>query len=148
MALLVSAEVSEEKRVEKERLAAPVVEASADAIAGIRLKHRRMIERCQRLYDALFAELSELVNRGHDLGALVDSLKISGQSDAARGDLVAKVIALPATIKMLTDLSDCLSTLVAMERRLFRLDDAPQPVSPHEKNLTVRFVEAAQRDRV
>jgi len=142
MALLVSAEVSDEKRVEQERLAAPVVEASADAIAGVRLRHRRMIERCQKLYDVLFAEMEEFVAHRQDFGTLAESLRSSGGSDAKRSELVAKVIAFPETIKLLNDLAGCLSTLVAMERRLFRLDEAPEPSPPRSKNVTVRFVEA------
>jgi hypothetical protein len=118
-----------------------IVDANADAIAGIRLAHRRDIQRSRSVVIALLSELElqtgqENVDLLEQLGELLRKEDENGQDRL--NDLYHKIISLPGRAKTMKDLGESLRVLVAMERQAFGMIDDKDggAVLPLSKELT------------
>ena len=119
---LVSAEVSAQTRVRERE----VIEANANAVASVRLAHRRDIQRARSITMSLIDELegqtgAETVELLQQLGVLMRSDDDKGQDKL--NDLYHKIISLPGRARTMKDLGESLRVLVALERQAFGLDD-------------------------
>ena len=127
---LVSSEVSKESKIAERQ----VVDANAQAVADVRLAHRRDIYRARKLTNALLSELEQQTDEAtltllQELGDLLRSEDENGQDK--RNDLYQRVISLPERSKTMKVLADSLRVMVDMERTAFGMDakdaDKPQP---------------------
>ncbi len=132
-ASLVRAEVSAQTKVREQE----VVEANAQAVASVRLEHRKDIRRGRRIANALFDELEkqaapETLALLEELGELMRNPDDNGQD--RRNDLYMKVISLPERARTAKTLAETLRIVIDMERTAFGMDakdaDKPAPGSP------------------
>lgn len=135
----VSTEVSNEARISERK----VVEANATAIKEVRLAHRKDIARARGIANNLLDELAE--QTGPDAAALLAELgellrKPDDKGQDKLNDIYQKVIALPARVKSMKDLSDTLRVLVGLEREAFGIV-GPEP----EGGLNGAGLSAAER---
>ena len=117
----VSSEVSKETRAAERA----VVDANAQAIADVRLAHRRDIHRARRITNALLDELEQQANP--EIVALLEQLGENMRNPDENGidrlnDLYHKVISLPERSKTMKVLAESLQKLVDMERTAFGMD--------------------------
>lgn len=102
-----------------------VVEANAQAIADVRLAHRKDIGRARALTNTLLDELAKQTDPEtlvllHELGELLRSEDDNGQD--RRHDLYMKVISLSERSKTMKTLAESMQKLVDMERTAFGMD--------------------------
>lgn len=123
----VRAKVRSENQISEREL----VEATAEAIANVRMEHRGDIKRARELANLLFSELSAEctdVESLHKLGELMLSRDDKGQDKL--NDLYHKIISMPQRVKSMKDLSDTLKTLIGLEREAYSIkDDEPSSVN-------------------
>ena len=117
----VSSLVSTESRAAEKQ----VVDANAQAVANVRLAHRRDIQRARKLTNSLLDELEQQTDPDtlvmlRELGELLRSEDDNGQD--RRNDLYQKVISLSERSKTLKTLADSLRVMVDMERVAFGMD--------------------------
>lgn len=120
-ASLVSAEVSAQTKV----LERQVVEANAQAVADIRLAHRRDIHRARRLTNALLDELEKQTDPDTLalLGELGEMLRNPDKYDNDKlNNLYQAIISLPERSKTMKVLVESQQKLVLLERQAFGLD--------------------------
>ena len=120
-ASLVSAEVSAQTKV----LERQVVEANAQAVADIRLAHRRDIHRARRLTNALLDELEKQTDPDTLalLGDLGEMLRNPDKYDNDKlNNLYQAIISLPERSKTMKVLVESQQKLVLLERQAFGLD--------------------------
>lgn len=102
-----------------------VIEANAQAVADIRLAHRKDIRRARTLTNSLLAELElqtdpRTLELLYELGELLRNEDDNGQD--RRNDLYMKVISLSERSKTMKTLADSLRLVVDMERTAFGMD--------------------------
>lgn len=102
-----------------------VVEANAQAIADVRLAHRKDIGRARALTNTLLDELAKQTDPEtlvllHELGELLRREDDNGQD--RRNDLYMKVISLSERSKTMKTLAESMQKLVDMERTAFGMD--------------------------
>lgn len=123
----VRAKVRSENQISEREL----VEATAEAIANVRMEHRGDIKRARELANLLFSELSAEctdVESLHKLGELMMSPDDKGQDKL--NDLYHKIISMPQRVKSMKDLSDTLKTLIGLEREAYSIkEDEPSSVN-------------------
>lgn len=107
-----------------------VIDANAQAVADIRLAHRRDIHRARRVTNALMDELERMVGAENvalleELGELMRQPDDNGQDKL--NDLYMKVISLPERGKSMKTLAESLRILVDMERQAFGMDTNTGP---------------------
>ncbi|QBM22328.1 hypothetical protein E1B03_07700 [Citrobacter arsenatis] len=123
----VRAKVRSENQISEREL----VEATAEAIANVRMEHRGDIKRARELANLLFSELSAEcadVESLHKLGELMLSPDDKGQDKL--NDLYHKIISMPQRVKSMKDLSDTLKTLIGLEREAYSIkEDEPSSVN-------------------
>lgn len=123
----VRAKVRSENQISEREL----VEATAEAIANVRMEHRGDIKRARELANLLFSELSAEctdVESLHRLGELMLSPDDKGQDKL--NDLYHKIISMPQRVKSMKDLSDTLKTLIGLEREAYSIkEDEPSSVN-------------------
>lgn len=120
-ASLVSAEVSAQTKIREQA----VVEANAQAVADVRLAHRKDIGRARALTNTLLDELAKQTDPEtlvllNELGELLRSEDDNGQD--RRNDLYMKVISLSERSKTMKTLAESMQKLVDMERTAFGMD--------------------------
>ena len=115
------------KEVRAERVASErqVVDANAQAVADIRLAHRRDISRARKVTNALLDELEqqtdpETVQLLEQLGELLYSPDDKGRDKL--NELYQAVISLPERSKTMKVLAESLAKLVDLERAAFGMD--------------------------
>lgn len=114
-----------------------VVAANAQAVADVRLMHRRDIQRTRVIANLLLSELEQ--QSGHENAALLQQLgelmRRPGDNQDKLNDLYQKIISLPTRSKTLKDLSESLRVLVSLERQAFGMDDkdSQQHVDPYRE---------------
>lgn len=127
---MVSSEVSKDTKVSERQ----VIEANAEAVATVKLSHRKDIRRARTLTNALLDELEKQTDPDtlamlEELGEMLRNPDDNGQDK--RNDLYMKVISLPERSKTMKTLADSLRVMVDMERTAFGMDakdaDKPQP---------------------
>ncbi|CAH5459521.1 TPA: hypothetical protein N0X70_001565 [Enterobacter roggenkampii] len=123
----VRAQVRSENQISEREL----VEATAEAIANVRMEHRGDIKRARELANLLFSELSAEctdVKALHKLGELMLNPDDKGQDKL--NDLYHKIISMPQRVKSMKDLSDTLKTLIGLEREAYSIkEDEPSSVN-------------------
>lgn len=107
-----------------------VIDANAQAVAEIRLAHRRDIHRARRVTNSLMDELERMVGAENvalleELGELMRQPDDNGQDKL--NDLYMKVISLPERGKTMKTLAESLRILVDMERQAFGMDTKTGP---------------------
>lgn len=117
----VSTSVSTESKIAERQ----VIEANAEAVATVRLSHRRDIQRSRSIVMRLLDELEqqtgpETVVLLEDLGDLLRREDDKGQDKL--NDLYHKIISLPGRAKTMKDLGESLRVLVTLERQAFGFD--------------------------
>ncbi len=146
----VSSEVSTDTRIREKA----VIDANAQAVADVRLGHRKDIQRARTLTNALLDELQLQTDRDtlinlQEVGELLRSPDDNGMDKL--NDLYQKVITLPERSKTMKTLAESLQKLVDMERTAFGMDakdaDSPAPGTPGHipPAVTVIHVAAPQR---
>lgn len=118
--------VRSEVRTEKAASERETIEANAQAVASVKLAHRKDIQRTRGITMRLLEELeyqtgAENVFLLEQLGDLLRSEDDRGQDRL--NDLYHKIISLPGRAKTMKDLGESLRVLVALERQAFGLDD-------------------------
>lgn len=106
-----------------------LIEATAQVIADVRMRHRGDIGRAMRLSMMLLAELEGQTNSLElleQLGELMRSEDERGQD--RRNDLYNKIIATPGRIDSVKKLSETLKNLIGLEREAYGLKAEPQEV--------------------
>lgn len=117
-----------------------LVEVNANAVADIRLAHRKDIHRARRLTNALLDELDkqtdpETLAMLEDLGELLRREDDKGVDK--KNDLYNRVISLGERSKTMKTLSESLQKMVDMERQAFGMDkEAPKTADPLEALLS------------
>ncbi|MFE0408913.1 hypothetical protein ACFW0S_09085 [Citrobacter freundii] len=123
----VRAQVRSENQISEREL----VEATAEAIANVRMEHRGDIKRARELANLLFSELSAEctdVEALHKLGELMLNPDDKGQDKL--NDLYHKIISMPQRVKSMKDLSDTLKTLIGLDREAYSIkEDEPSSVN-------------------
>lgn len=117
--------VRSEVRTERTATERQVVEANAEAVALVRLSHRRDIQRSRALVMSLLDELehqagAENVYLLEQLGELLRCEDDKGQDKL--NDLYHKIISLPGRAKTMKDLGESLRVLITLERVAFGMD--------------------------
>lgn len=118
---LVTSEVTSVRRIaEKE-----VIDAAAQAVADVRLSHRRDIHRARRVTNSLLDELEQQTDPAtlsmlRELGVMLRQESEQGQDKL--NDLYHKVISLGERSKTMKTLAESLQKLVDMERTAFGMD--------------------------
>ena len=102
------------------------IEANAQAVATVKLAHRKDIQRARGITMRLLEELeyqtgAENVYLLEQMGELLRNDDEKGQDKL--NDLYHKIISLPGRAKTMKDLGESLRVLVALERQAFGLDD-------------------------
>lgn len=137
----VSSEVSTATRIREQE----VVDANAQAVADVRLAHRRDIHRARRLTNALLDELEKQTDPDTlamlaEMGELLRAPDENGVDKL--NDLYQKVISLPERSKTMKTLAESLQKLVDMERLAFGMDAKQAP-----EGETVRFKQMNDAER-
>lgn len=114
------------KTVDKEKLGNEnaVIEASARAIADVKLAHRTDINRYRNLLNRMMAELEHQTEHNglyEELGDLLYKPDDKGQDRL--NEIYRKVIGLPQRTKVIVDLANTLKVLIALERESYRMDE-------------------------
>lgn len=131
--------VRSEVRAERSASEREVVDANAQAVANIRLAHRRDIQRARKITNALLDELEQQADADtviylQELGDLLRSPDDNGMDKL--NDLYHKVISLPERSKTMKVLAESLRIVVDMERQAFGMNDkAEAPVDGMTKLL-------------
>lgn len=117
--------VRSEVRAERAASERQIVEANAEAVATVRMSHRRDIQRSRSIVMRLLDELElqtgqENVVLLEQLGDLLRSEDDKGQDKL--NDLYHKIISLPGRAKTMKDLGESLRVLITLERLAFGMD--------------------------
>lgn len=116
-----------------------VIEANAQAIADIRLAHRRDIQQAQNIVINLMEELKH--QTGVENAALLAELGEIMRQEDDKGqdklnDLYRKIISLPERARTMKTLADSLGTVIGLQRQAFGMDkDAESVVDAFTKML-------------
>lgn len=110
-----------------------IVDANAEAIATVRLAHRKDIGRARNVVNNLLGELEH--QTGQENAALLEELgelmrKPDDKGQDKLNDLYQKIISLPGRAKTMKDLGESMRVLIGLERQAFGLDTA----NPQEKD--------------
>lgn len=136
--LVRKAEVRAEVRKECANTERVLIEASAQAIAEVKLSHRTDVTRFRSLLTNLLAELehqTDDLSLYEQLGDLM--AKPNERGEDKLNDLYRKVIGLPQRTKVIVDLANTLKTLIGLERESYNIDnerlgeeEKPQEATP------------------
>lgn len=117
--------VRSEVRTERAATERQVVEANAEAVAAVRMSHRRDIQRSRSIVMRLLDELELQTGSENSamLQALGDMLRKEDQYGRDKlNDLYHKIISLPGRAKTMKDLGESLRVLITLERLAFGMD--------------------------
>lgn len=128
-ALVRAEQVRSQVRTESALSERVLIEATAQVIADVRMRHRGDIGRALSLSMKLLAELegqTDSLELLEQLGELMRSDDERGQDK--RNDLYNKIIATPSRIDSVKKLSETLKNLIGLEREAYGLKGEPQEV--------------------
>lgn len=125
-ALVTKATVTKEVTKETLETERDIVSANGEAIAQVRLAHRKDISRSRNITMSLLDELE--LQTGAETVAMLEQLGDMLRQEDDRGqdrlnDLYQKIVSLPGRAKTMKDLGESLRVLVTLERQAFGLDD-------------------------
>ena len=140
---LVTSLVTKETKIAERQL----IEVNAQAVADVRLAHRKDIHRARRLANALLEELENQTGQVPELQELGELLRSPDERGTDKlNDLYQAIISLPERSKTMKVLADSLRITVDMERQAFGMDkDAAQGGANLPVSSTVTFVRATPR---
>ena len=145
--------VRSEVRAERTASEREVVDANAQAVATIRLAHRRDIQRARKITNALLDELEQMADADtvaylQELGEMLRSPEDNGMDKL--NDLYQKVISLPERSKTMKVLAESLRIVVDMERQAFGMNDKDAGKGPNGGgnvgHFELHFVDAPERE--
>lgn len=119
---LVSKTVSKESRITEN----DVITANAHVVAAVSISQRNDIKRNRELATKLMAELEATTDNLElfkQLGELLSSPDEKGMDKL--GEIYRKVMSLPGRIKAMKELADTLRILIELERKVYKMEDAP-----------------------
>lgn len=122
--LVRKAEVRKQVRSETVLSERVLIEATAEAIATVRMEHRGDIRRARTLANALFDELEAEcadVDALRKLGALMLDPDENGRGRL--NELYQSIISLPERVKSMKALSETLKNLIGLERQAYSMDE-------------------------
>lgn len=120
--LVSKAEVSKEVSAEKADTERRTIESNAQAIADIRIGHRKDISRLKSLVMALLKQLEDETGDPETFSALGEMMRREDDKGVDKlNDLYHKVISLPQRIDGIKKLSETLKTLISLEREAWGL---------------------------
>lgn len=122
--LVRKAEVRKQVRSETVLSERVLIEATAEAIATVRMEHRGDIRRARTLANALFDELEAEcadVDALRKLGALMLDPDENGRDRL--NELYQSIISLPERVKSMKALSETLKNLISLERQAYSMDE-------------------------
>lgn len=122
--LVRKAEVRKQVRSETVLSERVLIEATAEAIATVRMEHRGDIRRARTLANALFDELEAEcadVDALRKLGALMLDPDENGRDRL--NELYQSIISLPERVKSMKALSETLKNLIGLERQAYSMDE-------------------------
>ena len=122
--LVRKAEVRKQVRSETVLSERVLIEATAEAIATVRMEHRGDIRRARTLANALFDELEAEcadVEALRKLGALMLDPDENGRDRL--NELYQSIISLPERVKSMKALSETLKNLIGLERQAYSMDE-------------------------
>lgn len=125
--LVTQAAVTPEVTVEQRVTERAIVEANAQMQANIMLAHRRDVPIARDLVMALLAECKATTDSRElfeQLGELMRSPDEKGIDKL--NDLYQKVVSLPGRVDSAKKLAEAIKTLVELERKVFKIEDAGQ----------------------
>ena len=133
---LVSKPVSTETKVAERQ----IVDANAQAVADVRLAHRRDIHRARRLTNSLLSELEKQTAQVPELQELGEILRRPDDKGMDKlNDLYRAIISLPERSKTMKVLAESLQKLVDMERTAFGMDKEAEKKSDALESLLARI---------
>lgn len=119
---VVTSEVNSERRVEERQ----AIEASAQAIAAVRLNHRGDIKRARDLVIRMLEELELQTGKLDEFDRLGELLYAPNDNGIDKlNELYRKVISLSGRVSNVKALSDALKNLIGLEREAWGLNDLP-----------------------
>ena len=130
-----------------------MVDANAQAVATIRLAHRRDIQRARKITNALLDELEQMADADtvaylQELGEMLRAPDDNGMDKL--NDLYQKVISLPERSKTMKVLAESLRIVVDMERQAFGMNDKDAGKGPNGGgnvgHFELHFVDAPTRE--
>lgn len=101
------------------------VESNAQAMADVRLSHRKDIGAARKIAMSLLDDLQAQIgaeNRQNLEDLFIAALK-EGSVDVSALEAYERVIALPTHVRVMKDLADTMTKLVTLERQAYGLDD-------------------------
>ena len=117
-----------------------LVDANAQAVADVRLAHRRDIHRARRLANALLEELEKQTGQVPELQELGELLRSPDERGTDKlNDLYQAIISLPERSKTMKVLADSLRITVDMERTAFGMDKEAEKKSDALESLLGRI---------
>lgn len=122
--LVRKAEVRKQVRSETVLSERVLIEATAEAIATVRMEHRGDIRRARTLANALFDELEAEcadVDALRKLGVLMLEPDENGRDRL--NELYQSIINLPERVKSMKALSETLKNLIGLERQAYSMDE-------------------------
>ncbi|WP_396189829.1 hypothetical protein [Flavobacterium sp.] len=132
--LVRKAEVRNQVRTENAESERVLIEATAQAIADVRLSHRKDISRHRTLVQSLLEEVEhQTINRAlyEELGEMLRNPDQYGNDRI--NDLYMKAMATPSRIDSAKKLAEALGKLVALEREAYAMDNSDKtPANPSE----------------
>ncbi len=123
---LVTSLVTTETKIAERQL----IEVNAQAVADVRLAHRRDIHRARRLTNSLLSELEKQTAQVPELQELGEILRRPDDKGMDKlNDLYQAIISLPERSKTMKVLAESLQKLVDMERTAFSMDKDQGPAA-------------------
>lgn len=140
---LVTSLVTTETKIAERQL----IEVNAQAVADVRLAHRRDIHRARRLTNSLLSELEKQTAQVPELQELGEILRRPDDKGMDKlNDLYQAIISLPERSKTMKVLAESLQKLVDMERTAFGMDKELELRGANQQvSSTVTFVRATPR---
>lgn len=112
--------ISKNKAVSNMLTEKKIIDANAEIVAGVKLRHRSQIKRSMDLVAMLLEEL-EITTRDNDLfHQLGELMRSADEKDVDKlNDIYKKVMQLPTRVDSIKKLSEALKTLIAVEREAY-----------------------------
>lgn len=106
-----------------------IVEANAEALAGVIRGQRKDIGRLRGLVDLLVVQVEAMLQNSELFGQVAELCHAPDDSGVDRlNDLYRKVIGVPQQTDTTKKLAETLRILIELERKVFKLDDGADPV--------------------
>lgn len=121
--LVRKAEVRKQVRTENSFNERVLVEATAEAIATVRMEHRGDIRRAREITNALFDELGAECADVESLRKLGEMMFDPDDNGRDRlNEIYQSIISMPERVKSVKALSDALKNLIGLERQAYDID--------------------------